>query len=220
MQSPPAPPSSSSIQKLHKQSQLVEKFGHSCLLVMIVIIINLRTLHRSSILVEELGGFVLTNHDHHYHLQSKNSTNKLNTGGRIWRIFEGYPFDSVANERVAMKFGDGEEHKRESEEEEEQTKRYVAFEGTKPHEEGEHCPCKQENPQRRVDVLGVSRRCFVSFNHAEPRDEERGVREPESAIGSESGGAEGIAGYELPHACDKLCQSSVENRETNDHVRR
>jgi hypothetical protein len=201
MQSPPPPPPSSSIQKLHKQSQLVEKFGHLCLLVMIVIITNLRTLHTSSILVEEFGGFVLTSHDHHDHLQSKNSTNKLNAGGRIC---EGYPFDSVASEIGAFEFGDGEEQKRKSEEEEEQTKRYVAFEGTQPHEEGEHCPCKQENPQRRAEVLGVSRRYIVSVNHAEPRDVERGEGEPESAIGSESGGAEGIPGCELPHACDCL----------------
>ncbi len=129
---PPPPPPPPSIQKLHKQSQLVEEFGHLCLLVMIVIIINLRTLHTSSILVEEFGGFVLTSHDHHYHLQSKNSTNKLNTGGRIWRICEGYPFDSVATEIVAFEFGDGEEQKREREEEEGHRKRYVGFEATSP----------------------------------------------------------------------------------------
>ncbi len=198
----------------------MEESGHLCLPVRILIIIDLRTLDTSSILVEEFGGFVVTSHDHHYHLQSKNSTNKLNTGGRIWRICEVYPFDSVATEIGAFEFGDGEEQKRESEEEEGHRKRYVGFEATQPEEEGEQCPCKEENGQCGVDVLGVSRRRFVSVNHAEPRDVERGEREIESAIGRESGGGQGIPGRERPLACDKLCQSPVENRETNDHVRR
>ncbi len=51
-------------------------------------------------------------------------------GGYFWN--EGYPFDSVATEIVAFEFGDGEEQKRESEEEEGQRKRYVGFEATKP----------------------------------------------------------------------------------------
>ncbi len=55
--------------------------------------------------------------------------------------------------------------------------------------DAEQCPCKEENGRRGVDVLGVSRRCFVSVNHAEPRDVERGEREIESAIGRESDGA-------------------------------
>ncbi len=119
-----------------------------------------------------------------------------------------------------LEFWAANEHKGEREEEVESRENQVAFEGTQPHEEREHGPGKQENAESRADAFQMRWSGFVSFQNPEAWNRDSGVRQPESPVGSEGGGAECVAWSEFPHACNHLPDSAIEDRETRDNVAR
>ena len=133
---------------------------------------------------------------------------------RLWGI--AYAFD-VGASNCAPVLCNGEQQERERQEGKERAECDVGLQRAEPHHEGEDGPAEEEDSDGGVDVLLSG---GVASEDVEPGDENGGVGEPESTVGRERRGAEGVPRREFPHARGKLRQPAIEGRKPDHQVRR
>jgi len=113
---------------------------------------------------------------------------------------------------------DHEEHESEHQEEEQGGQGYTRAQRRKEHDEGEYKPGSEEEANRILEVTRVGLCGRVSVDNASARDQNQGVRDPESTVGRESSGAEGVTASKLPHASEELGDSTTSDGHTKDNL--
>jgi hypothetical protein len=111
-----------------------------------------------------------------------------------------------------------EEHESEHQEEEQGGERYTRAQRREEHDEGEYEPGSEEEANGILEVTRFGLCGRVSVDNASARDENQGVRDPESTVGRESSGAEGVTASKLPHASEELGDSTTSDGHTKDNL--
>jgi hypothetical protein len=122
---------------------------------------------------------------------------------------------SMSDRLLSGELSNTEEEEGDPEEEEHGAEGDGRLVGGDEHDEGEGEPGHQVDSKSIVELIGRG----VSGEDTGRWPEDEGKREPETAIGRESSGTEGVTGRELPHACKKLDETSNADGHRDDQVR-